>query len=132
MFFATLQFILRIGAGRVAGEPAAGDHIDPGNEGGERPDDCRLGGALLAPGEDPADRRADELAEQKGATLRQIALAWVLHQPLEVYALIGPASVAELDDCLGALEIELTSDELAWLNLEDWSCAQRSAATNAR
>lgn len=63
-------------------------------------------------------RRADELAEEKGCTLRQVALAWVLHQPLEVYALIGPATVSELDDCLGALDVELTPDEVAWLNLE--------------
>jgi aryl-alcohol dehydrogenase-like predicted oxidoreductase len=62
-------------------------------------------------------RRADELAERKGATLRQIALAWVLHQPLEVYALIGPATVTELDDCLGALDVDLSAEEVAWLNL---------------
>jgi aryl-alcohol dehydrogenase-like predicted oxidoreductase len=63
-------------------------------------------------------RRADELAELKGCTLRQVALAWVLHSPLDVFALIGPANVSELDDCLGALDVELTPDELAWLNLE--------------
>jgi aryl-alcohol dehydrogenase-like predicted oxidoreductase len=63
-------------------------------------------------------RRADELAELKGCNLRQIALAWVLHTPLEVFALIGPATVAELDDCLGALDVELSPDEVAWLNLE--------------
>ena len=63
-------------------------------------------------------RRADELAEMKGCTLRQVALAWVLHSPLEVYALIGPATIAELDDSLGALDVELTPDEVAWLNLE--------------
>ena len=63
-------------------------------------------------------RRADELAERKGATLRQIALAWVLHQPFEVYPLIGPANVAELEDCLGALDVELAPEEVAWLNLQ--------------
>jgi aryl-alcohol dehydrogenase-like predicted oxidoreductase len=62
-------------------------------------------------------RRADELAELKGCTLRQVALAWVLHSPLEVFALIGPATVSELDDCLGALDVELTPAEVAWLNL---------------
>ena len=71
-------------------------------------------------------RRADELAEQKGATLRQVALAWVLHQPFDVYALIGPATVAELDDCLGALDLELTAEEVAWLNLVD--CPTSGAA----
>jgi aryl-alcohol dehydrogenase-like predicted oxidoreductase len=62
-------------------------------------------------------RRAEELSERKGCTLRQIALAWVLHQPLNVYALIGPATTSELDDCLGALYVELTPEEVAWLNL---------------
>ena len=28
------------------------------------------------------------------------------------------ATVSELDDCLGALEVNLTLDEVAWLNLE--------------
>jgi len=71
-------------------------------------------------------RRADELAELKGVTLHQVALAWVLHSPLDVFALIGPATVAELDDCLGALDVELTPDEVAYLNLE------RSAVSAAR
>ena len=62
-------------------------------------------------------RRADELAELKGCTLRQVALAWVLHSPLDVYALIGPATLSELDDCLGALDVELSHAEVAWLNL---------------
>ncbi|MBV9325699.1 MAG: aldo/keto reductase [Chloroflexi bacterium] len=75
-------------------------------------------------------RRAEELASRKGCTLQQITLAWVLHQPLNVYALIGPASVAELDNSLGALAIELTADEVAWLNLasvEDLAMAEGAA-----
>ena len=63
-------------------------------------------------------RRAETLAGEKGCNMRQIALAWVLHQPLELYALIGPATVEELDDCLGALDVSLTEEELLWLNLQ--------------
>ena len=63
-------------------------------------------------------RRAGVLAKEKGYSLSQIALAWVLHQPLDVYALIGPATVPELDDCLGALDVALAPDEVAWLNLQ--------------
>jgi aryl-alcohol dehydrogenase-like predicted oxidoreductase len=63
-------------------------------------------------------RRAEELAQRKGCTLQQLTLAWVLHQPLNLYALIGPASVAELDNSLGALDVTLSADEAAWLNLE--------------
>jgi len=51
-------------------------------------------------------RRATELGHWSGITANQVALAWVLHQPLNVFALIGPATVAELDDCLGALDVE--------------------------
>ena len=63
-------------------------------------------------------RRAEELAKQKGCTLQQITLAWVLHQPLNLYALIGPATVDELDNSIGALDVQLSNDELAWLNLQ--------------
>jgi aryl-alcohol dehydrogenase-like predicted oxidoreductase len=62
-------------------------------------------------------RRAEELAMAKGCTLPQIALAWVLALPLNVYALVGPASTAELDDCLGALDVLLTTEEVAWLSV---------------
>src|SRR6476661_8481870 len=55
--------------------------------------------------------RCAELAKEKGCTLSQVALAWILHQPLEIYALIGPATVAELDDCLGALDVALSPEE---------------------
>jgi aryl-alcohol dehydrogenase-like predicted oxidoreductase len=63
-------------------------------------------------------RRAESLAQEKGATLQQITLAWVLHQPVNLYALIGPATVSELDNSLGALDITLSEEELAWLNLQ--------------
>ena len=42
-------------------------------------------------------------------------VAWVLHQPFPVYALIGPASVEELRSSVAALDIELTPQEVRWL-----------------
>ena len=62
--------------------------------------------------------RTHELARELGCTHTQVALAWVLHQPFPVYALIGPHSRAELEDCLGALDVALTAEQIAWLNLE--------------
>lgn len=62
--------------------------------------------------------RARELALQKGVTAPQIALAYVLNQPIPTFALIGPQTIDELRTTLPALEIELTPDELRWLNLE--------------
>jgi aryl-alcohol dehydrogenase-like predicted oxidoreductase len=63
-------------------------------------------------------RRAESLAKAKGRTLQQITLAWVLHQPLNLFALIGPATTSELDNSLGALDVQLSEEELAWLNLQ--------------
>lgn len=63
--------------------------------------------------------RARELAQAKGVSPAQIALAYVLCQPLPTYALIGPQSIDELRDVLPALDIALTPDEMHWLNLED-------------
>jgi aryl-alcohol dehydrogenase-like predicted oxidoreductase len=63
-------------------------------------------------------RRAREAAARHGCTPTQIALAWVLRQDFPTFPLIGPRSVAELRDCLGALDVRLTAEEAAWLNLE--------------
>jgi aryl-alcohol dehydrogenase-like predicted oxidoreductase len=64
-------------------------------------------------------RRAQALAEQKGCTANNIALAYVLHQPFPVFPLFGPRTVAELEDSLPALDVSLTADEIHWLNLQD-------------
>jgi aryl-alcohol dehydrogenase-like predicted oxidoreductase len=63
-------------------------------------------------------RRARELAERKGCSPTQLALAWVLHQPFPTFPLVGPVTVPQLEDCLGALAVDLTPAEAAWLNLE--------------
>ncbi len=63
--------------------------------------------------------RARELADSKGVTSTDIALAYVLSQPLNIYALIGPRTLEELHSSLGALRVSLSPAELRWLNLED-------------
>ncbi len=62
--------------------------------------------------------RARKLARQKGVTATQIALAYVLCQPLNIFALIGPHSIEETRTSLAALDVQLTPEELRWLNLE--------------
>ncbi len=63
-------------------------------------------------------RRAHELASRRGASPTQIALAWVLGQPGDVHPIIGPGSVPHLQEAVEALEIRLSAEERAWLNLE--------------
>jgi aryl-alcohol dehydrogenase-like predicted oxidoreductase len=42
----------------------------------------------------------------------------VLNQPFPTFPLIGPRTADEIRSSLSALKIELSSDELKWLNLE--------------
>jgi aryl-alcohol dehydrogenase-like predicted oxidoreductase len=61
--------------------------------------------------------RASELAGRLGCTANQVALAWVLAQTFPVYAVVGARTIAQLREAFGALEIELTEDDLRWLDL---------------
>jgi aryl-alcohol dehydrogenase-like predicted oxidoreductase len=60
-------------------------------------------------------RRAAELAEKKGASPVQIALAYVLNQPFPTAALIGAQNQVELESCVEGAQIELTAEEVSWL-----------------
>lgn len=61
--------------------------------------------------------RAKQLAEEKGVTAIQIALAYVLNQPFPTCALIGAQSAAELQSCDEGSRIKLTKEEMDWLDL---------------
>ena len=64
-------------------------------------------------------RRAIELAEKKGVLPINIAGAWVLQQPFPTFALFGPRQLSELRSSLGSLAVELTAEEMAWLDLAE-------------
>lgn len=55
----------------------------------------------------------EEMAAAKGSTLSQFALAWLLAQPGITAPIIGPRTLEQLQDNLGALEVTLTEGELA-------------------
>ncbi len=59
-------------------------------------------------------RALNAIAEQRGQTLAQMALAWTLRDARVTSALIGASSVAQLEDNVAALErLDFTNDELA-------------------
>jgi L-glyceraldehyde 3-phosphate reductase len=59
-------------------------------------------------------RALNEIAQRRGQTLAQMAIAWVLRDPRITSALIGASSVEQLDDSLGALQnLDFSDDELA-------------------
>src|SRR5439155_20997046 len=49
------------------------------------------------------DRLRREVAEPKGVTVAQLALAWVLHNPVVSTGLVGARAPAEVEENLGAL-----------------------------
>jgi L-glyceraldehyde 3-phosphate reductase len=54
------------------------------------------------------------IAERRGQTLAQLALAWVLRDPVVASTLVGASSVAQLEENLGALDnLDFSADELA-------------------
>jgi L-glyceraldehyde 3-phosphate reductase len=58
-------------------------------------------------------RRLQELAQARGQTLAQMALAWVLRHSEVTSALIGASRIAHIDDAVGALQhLGFTGEEL--------------------
>ncbi|HEY6762433.1 MAG TPA: aldo/keto reductase [Baekduia sp.] len=53
------------------------------------------------------------VAEAKGVTTAQLAVAWVLAQGDDIVPLVGARTRERLDEALGALDIALTGDDLA-------------------
>ena len=61
----------------------------------------------------PKVRKLNDLAMQRGQSLAQMALAWVLRQPLVTSALIGASSVKQLENNLATLQnLRFSDDEL--------------------
>ena len=55
---------------------------------------------------------AKALAEKKGYSTNQIAIAWLLHQPFPTTAIIGPRTLDQLDDSMEATSIFLRDNEI--------------------
>ena len=56
------------------------------------------------------------LAERKGVSVAQIALAWLLHQRVVTSVIVGAKRPEQLADNIAATEVELNADELAALD----------------
>jgi aryl-alcohol dehydrogenase-like predicted oxidoreductase len=56
------------------------------------------------------------IAEAHGATVAQVALAWLLHQPVVTTVIIGAKRQEQLEDNLKAVDVKLTADDLATLD----------------
>lgn len=109
------------GIGCIAFSPLAQGLLTSKYLGGGIPTDSRAAkphGALKA-GEVSSKRvdmvrRLNQLAEGRGQTMAQLAIAWVLRHPQMTSALIGASKVSQVEDCAAAVRnISFTDDELA-------------------
>ncbi|MFI9583338.1 aldo/keto reductase [Streptomyces sp. NPDC052236] len=57
-----------------------------------------------------------EVAKETGATVNQVVLAWLISGEIPVIPLVGASSVAQLDESLAAVDLELTVDQRARLD----------------
>lgn len=59
-------------------------------------------------------RKLNDLAVERGQTLAQMAVAWILRLPVVTSVLVGASRVAQLEDTVAALQkLEFSADELA-------------------
>jgi len=61
------------------------------------------------------NERVKELAEEKGATMAQVALAWLLHQDGVDAPIVGTTSIQHLEEAAKATEIDLSGSEQDYL-----------------
>lgn len=58
----------------------------------------------------------EEVAAEVGATANQVVLSWLIGGDLPMIPLVGASSVAQLDESLAAVDLELTADQRARLD----------------
>ncbi|PJN95059.1 aldo/keto reductase [Amaricoccus sp. HAR-UPW-R2A-40] len=56
------------------------------------------------------------LAEAKGVSVAQVALAWLLHQPVVTSVIVGAKRIEQLQDNIRSTEVALSAEDLAALD----------------
>ncbi|HQA32157.1 MAG TPA: L-glyceraldehyde 3-phosphate reductase [Propioniciclava tarda] len=113
-----LDVIGEAGVGCIAFSPLAqgmltNKYLQGVPEGSRAAQGKSLGKDLLKPETLDHIRALNELARDRGQTLAQLAIAWVLRDPRVTSALIGASSVRQLEDSVGAIaNLTFAPDEL--------------------
>jgi aryl-alcohol dehydrogenase-like predicted oxidoreductase len=66
-------------------------------------------------GGDEINERVQELADEKGGTMAQVSLAWLLHQDAVDAPIVGVTSVEHLEEAAAATELSLSESDLEYL-----------------
>jgi aryl-alcohol dehydrogenase-like predicted oxidoreductase len=68
--------------------------------------------AFDSPLDEPVVNAVQRIAEARGASMAQVALAWVLKSPVVSAAIVGATKPRHLPDSIAALDLHLTDDEI--------------------
>jgi aryl-alcohol dehydrogenase-like predicted oxidoreductase len=94
----------------------AGNRTREGEKLTTRAQTDRFGDSLYTPDVDfTVVDRAAEVAEARGVSTAQVALAWLLHKPGVTAPIVGATKLEHLDDAVAAERISLSEDEMARL-----------------
>ena len=72
-----------------------------------------------SPADEPIVDVVQRIAERRGLPMAQIALAWVLRNPVVAAPIVGATKEKHLADAVAALEVVLSDDEVAALEAPD-------------
>lgn len=59
--------------------------------------------------------RVSEVAAERGVSMAQVALAWLLHKPGVTAPIVGATKAEHLDEALAAEQLALSNEEIARL-----------------
>lgn len=59
----------------------------------------------------------ERIGLRKGVSVARVALAWLLHQSHVTSVIVGAKTVGQLDDSIGSIEVSLSTDDLAELDV---------------
>ncbi|HEU0181305.1 MAG TPA: aldo/keto reductase, partial [Agromyces mariniharenae] len=111
-----------VGAASIVFSPLAQGLLTDRYLSGEVPADSRAATSRFLSAEKISDdyleriRGIDAIAKERGQSIAQLALSWVLREPLVASALIGASSVAQLEQNVAALDAApLSEDEITRL-----------------
>jgi aryl-alcohol dehydrogenase (NADP+) len=77
-----------------------------------RSESDEFGRTLYVEGDKQIVDAVGEVAEERGVSRAQVALAWVLANPVVDAPIVGATKAHHLDDAVAAVDLELTEDEL--------------------
>ncbi|QSX01023.1 aldo/keto reductase [Haloterrigena alkaliphila] len=69
----------------------------------------------LQGGGEEINERVQELAAEKGVTMAQLSLAWLLHKDWVDAPIVGTTSVEHLEEAVEALDVSLSASDIAYL-----------------